>query len=45
MINFIKPTDKLSIGGLMVFLYGEPGIGKTSVANTAGNCFLFDADN
>jgi len=45
MINFIKPTDKLSIGGLMIFLYGEPGIGKTSVANTAGNCFLFDADN
>lgn len=45
MIEFIKPTDKLTIGGLMVFIYGETAIGKTSLANTAGNCFLFDADD
>jgi Ni2+-binding GTPase involved in maturation of urease and hydrogenase len=40
----IKKTDKVSKRPVIIFLYGTPGSGKTSLANTAANPVLIDCD-
>lgn len=45
MLNFIKQTDSIKTETLTALIYGEPGIGKTSLANTSENALLLDFDN
>jgi len=46
MAYTIKTADEpLDIKGLVFVLYGEPGIGKTSIAFTAEKCILEDFDD
>lgn len=45
MLNFIKQTDSIKTETITCLIYGEPGIGKTSLANTSNNAFLLDFDN
>jgi hypothetical protein len=40
----IKKTDKAPERAVIILLYGTPGTGKTSLANTAENPLLFDFD-
>jgi len=45
MLNILKSTDKVEINTLTVLVYGQPGVGKTSISCTAKNPLLLDFDN
>lgn len=45
MFEIIKPKDDIIVSGLTILIYGEAGIGKTTLANTANNAVLIDFDN
>ncbi len=44
MFKLIHETDPLTIGGIVTVVYGEPGIGKTSLSFTADNAVHLDFD-
>ena len=41
----IEPTDPVEISCLTMLLYGEPGVGKTSIAQTLANPYTLDLDS
>jgi len=43
--NLIKKEDKINIETTFGLIYGYPSSGKTSLANTSGNCLTLDFDN
>lgn len=43
-LNIVTKEQPLHIQNVIVFIYGDPGIGKTSLAFTAKNPILFDFD-
>ena len=43
-IKFIPATEKVKTESLIAVIYGEPGIGKTSVASTTEQSILIDFD-
>jgi hypothetical protein len=43
-MRVIQQTDDMKVQGLNVLIYGDPGIGKTTLANTAPNPLLLDFD-
>lgn len=43
-MKLIKTNEPLSINNLNILIYGEPGSGKTSLANTAKNPVTLDCD-
>lgn len=45
MIEIIEPTDELRVDALKIVLYGEVGIGKTTLAQQVENSFILDFDN
>jgi hypothetical protein len=45
MFKFISKTESVKVDCLNVLLYGEPGIGKTSLSFTAAHPLLFDFDS
>ncbi len=45
MFKIYKPQDEILTAGLTVLIYGEAGIGKTTLANTSNNAVLLDFDN
>jgi len=42
--KIITKDESLPVGNLKVLIYGQPGIGKTSLANTAKNTITLDFD-
>lgn len=45
MFQIIKKEDPTPVGKLKILIYGQPGIGKTSLANTAKNTITLDFDH
>ena len=45
MFEIIKPKDDIIVNGLTILIYGEAGIGKTTLANTSNTAVLIDFDN
>lgn len=43
-MRLIQQTDDMTVHGLNMLIYGDPGIGKTTLANTAPNPLLLDFD-
>lgn len=43
-MRLIQQTDDMTVQGLNVLIYGDPGIGKTTLANTAPNPIVLDFD-
>lgn len=43
-LNIVTATQPLTIDHLITFIYGDPGVWKTSLAFTAKNPILFDFD-
>lgn len=43
-LKLFKSTDQLPMKNLLVVIYGQPGVGKTSLAFTAENPVLLDFD-
>lgn len=43
-MRLIQQTTGLQVNGLNVLIYGDPGIGKTTLANTAPNPIILDFD-
>lgn len=43
-LNIIKPNEPIQINAIKVYIYGDPSIGKTSLAMTARNALVIDAD-
>lgn len=43
-LNIVTATQPLTIDHLIVFIYGDPGVWKTSLAFSAKNPILFDFD-
>lgn len=43
-LNIVKSAQPLNIDNIVLFIYGDPGIWKTSLAFTAKNPILFDFD-
>lgn len=43
-LNILKGTDPVTIQSVVVLIYGQPGVGKTSTAFTANEPLLFDFD-
>lgn len=43
-ISVIKPTESIQIHALKVYIYGDPSMGKTSLAMTCPNALLIDSD-
>lgn len=43
-LRIVSATEPMRIENLIVFIYGDPGIGKTSLAFSAKNPILFDFD-
>ncbi len=44
-INIIKSTDEIIVQSTVCVIYGQPGIGKTSIACSAEFPFVLDFDN
>jgi len=44
MIKVYSQADSLAHQGLNILIYGDPGIGKTTLANTAPNPLVLDFD-
>ena len=44
MIKVYSQQDDLIYQGLNILIYGDPGIGKTTLANTAPNPLVLDFD-
>lgn len=44
MLQIIKPTEAILINAIKLYIYGGPGIGKSSIAMTAKNALLLDVD-
>ena len=44
-INIIKSTDEIIVQSTVCVIYGQPGIGKTSIACSAELSFVLDFDN
>lgn len=44
-LKLITPDQPIKLANLKVLIYGEPGVGKTSLASTAGNTLIIDTDN
>lgn len=44
-LKIVKASEPITIKNLIVFVYGDPGIGKTSRAFSASRPILFDFDN
>ena len=42
--QLIEPTDVIDVSSLAVLIYGQPGSGKTSLAQTAEDPFTLDLD-
>lgn len=43
-LSVIKPTESIQINAIKLYVYGDPSIGKTSLAMTCPNALLIDAD-
>ncbi|HOQ50166.1 MAG TPA: AAA family ATPase, partial [Candidatus Kapabacteria bacterium] len=43
-MKIIKANEPLTVSSIKVLIYGEPGVGKTSVASTAEAPILLDFD-
>lgn len=43
-MKLISPTDEITTAALIMLIVGEPGIGKTTLANTAEKAVLLDFD-
>lgn len=43
-LNIVTAAQPMRVENLIVFIYGDPGIGKTSLAFSAKNPILFDFD-
>lgn len=43
-MKLIKAEETLAQTGNIVLIYGQPGTGKTTLAQTAGNCITLDFD-
>lgn len=43
-LNIRKADEPVKIGSLITLLYGQPGVGKTSVSCSAGNALVLDFD-
>ncbi|XID75712.1 ATP-binding protein [Alkanindiges sp. WGS2144] len=43
-LNIVTAAQPMRVENLIVFIYGDPGIGKTSLAFSASNPILFDFD-
>ena len=43
-LKIVKASEPMLIDNLITFIYGDPGIGKTSLAYSAKNPVLFDFD-
>lgn len=44
MFNVILETEPMPVNAVKILIYGEIGIGKTSIASTANRALLFDFD-
>jgi len=44
-IQIIRPDEPMTIDNIVVVIFGEPGMRKTSLAYTSEDPFLFDYDN
>ena len=44
MFRIIKKDEPIVINNVNILIYGEPGAGKTSLANTSLNCLTLDFD-
>lgn len=44
MLRIVKATEPLTVDSIVVCLYSQPGLGKTSLAFTADEPLLFDCD-
>lgn len=42
--NIIQETEAMPVNCVNILIYGEPGIGKTSIASTSSKPLLFDTD-
>ena len=43
-LSVIQPNEPIQINAIKVYIYGDPSIGKTSLAMTAKNALVIDAD-
>jgi hypothetical protein len=43
-LKIVSPTENLGVKNVILTIYGQPGIGKTSLAFTASRPILFDFD-
>ena len=43
-LKIVKASEPIHVNHLITFIYGDPGIGKTSRAFSAKNPILFDFD-
>lgn len=43
-MRLIEPTEPITVGHVTVLLYGDPGVGKSTIANTADDPIVIDFD-
>jgi|CXWL01.1.fsa_nt_gi hypothetical protein len=43
-LRLIRPTETITVDRLVCTIFGDPGTGKTTLANTAENCVTIDFD-
>jgi len=43
--NILKSSDTIEVKNIVLMIYGQPGIGKTSLSQTADKPFTLDYDN
>lgn len=44
-LKITKSSDPIEVTAAKVMIYGQPGVGKTSLAFSAGNVLMLDTDN
>lgn len=44
-MNIIKSNEIIKVSNLKILIYGEPGLGKTTIASSAETPLLIDTDN